>query len=420
MPRGPALPGPRLESLRRNARHATGKSNRPDFTSGGRVVLEGHFDDAVNSEWLLTRVVHRGVQPQAVQEEAGVEPATYTNEFHAVPATVNWCPPNDHCRPVMDGPQIAQVTGPEGEEIYCDRYGRVKVRFPWDRYSQNNEHSSAWLRVSEGWAGGRYGLMMLPRVGHEVIVSFLDGDPDQPIITGRAYHATNMPPYPLPANRTRTVLRTRTHRGGGYNELSFDDEKDRQLVYLRAQKDHELEVYNNQKYTIGNDREKHIGNDQRLYVNRDEHVDIGRDQKTTTGQDQTLNVGRDRLLRVGRHYRLEVADNRQERSGADHDLEVAGHYTQKVQGRVRVEAGESTRIHTRHLTLTGSESVVIQGPGGKITIDSGGVTIAAPSIRLSGPVAVSTGAVSAIRTLESAAREGTPLVDICSACGGRG
>ncbi len=289
--------------------------------------------------------------------------------------------------------------------------------FPWDRYGQDNEHSSAWLRVSQGWAGGQYGVVALPRVGHEVIVSFLDGDPDQPIITGRTYHATNMPPYSLPTNRTKTVLRTQTHQGGGYNELSFEDEKDKQLVYLRAQKDHELEIYNNQTCSVGNDREKHIGNDQRLNVTRDEQIDIGRDQKTTIGQDQTLDVTRDRFTNVGRHYRLEVTDRRHEYSHTNHDLEVGGHYTQKVQGKVLVEAGESALIHTRNLTLTGSESVVIQGPGGKITIGSGGVTIDSPSIKLNGPVAVSTGAVSQIKTLESAAREGTPLVDICSACG---
>jgi len=407
----------RLDGLRRNSSTANGESNRPDFTVGARIPLEGHFDEASNIEWLLTGVRHLGVQPQALEEEAGGEPTTYGNRFTGVPATVNWSPRNDNSRPVMDGPQIARVTGPVGEEIYCDDHGRVKVRFPWDRYGADDEHSSAWLRVSQGWAGGQYGFVALPRVGHEVIVSFLDGDPDQPIITGRTYHATNTPPYSLPTNRTRTVLRTQTHQGGGYNELSFEDEKDKQLVYLRAQKDHEMEIYNDQKYSVGNDREKHIGNDQRLNVTRDEQADIGRDQKTTIGQDQTLDVGRDRFTSIGRHYRLDVADRRHEFSRANHDLEVGGHYTQKVQGKVVVEAGESALIHTRNLTLTGSESVVIQGPGGKITIGAGGVTVDSPSIKLNGPVAVSTGAASQIRTLESAAREGTPLVDICSACG---
>lgn len=413
----------RLDSLRRDASTAAGTSNRADFLPGAKVELTDHFDDDINIEWLLTGVRHYGIQPQALQEEAGGEPTTYHNEFSAVPATVNWRPPNQNSQPVMDGPQVARVTGPVGEEIHCDEYGRVKVRFPWDRFelesgaNRDDEHSSAWLRVSQGWAGGQYGLMALPRVGHEVIVSFLDGDPDQPIITGRTWNAANMPPYSLPSNKTVTVLRTQTHRGGGYNELSFEDEQEKQRVYLRAQRDHQEEVFNDQTVSVGKDRKKDVGNDQQLKVGRDDQVEIGQDQKTTVTRDQTLEVGQDRFTQVGRHYRLEVADRRHEYSRANHDLEVGGHFTQKVQGKVLLEAGESALLHTRNLTLTGSESVVIQGPGGKITIDSGGVTVDSPNIKLNGPVAVATGAASQLKTLESAAREGTPLVEICSDCG---
>ncbi|MBQ0831769.1 type VI secretion system Vgr family protein [Marinobacter sp.] len=414
---GTAFVEARLDGLRNSSSTGHGKSNRPDFTAGACFPMEGHEDELANKSWLLTKVRHHGIQPQALEEDAGGEPTTYSNEFSVVPGNVHWRPANHHARPTMDGPQIAKVTGPAGEEIHCDEFGRVKVRFPWDRYSEDDEHSSAWLRVSQGWAGGQYGFMALPRIGHEVIVSFLDGDPDQPIITGRTWHATNTPPYTLPTNKTKTVLRTQTHQGDGYNELSFEDEQEKQRIYLRAQKDHDLEIQNDQTYSIGNDREKHIGNDQRLNVTRDEQIDIGRDQTASIGQDQTLEVTQDRFTTIGRHYRLEVADRRHEYSRANHDLEVGGHYTQKVQGKVVVEAGESALIHTKNLTLTGSESVVIQGPGGKITIGSGGVTVDSPSIKLNGPVAVSTGAASQIKTLESAAREGTPLVDICSACG---
>ncbi|MBQ4892344.1 type VI secretion system tip protein VgrG, partial [Shewanella sp. MMG014] len=109
----------------------------------------------------------------------------------------------------------AIVVGPENEEIFCDEYGRVKVQFPWDRYGESNEHSSCWVRVSQGWAGGQYGMMAVPRIGHEVIVSFLEGDPDQPIITGRTFHSANLTPYSLPAHKTRTVLKTQTHKGEG-------------------------------------------------------------------------------------------------------------------------------------------------------------------------------------------------------------
>ncbi len=213
----------RLQSLRNDASTASGESNRPDFSVGAKVELKEHDSAGLNREWLLTEVTHTGSQPQALEEEGGSEPTTYHNQFNAIPADLTWIPQRAH-RPLMDGPQIAIVTGPEGEEIHCDEYGRVKVRFPWDRYSKNDEHSSAWLRVSQGWAGGQYGFMALPRIGHEVIVSFLDGDPDQPIITGRTHHISNTPPYGLPEHKTRTTLKTKTHKGEGSNELRFEDE----------------------------------------------------------------------------------------------------------------------------------------------------------------------------------------------------
>ena len=140
-------------------------------------------------------------------------------------------------KPRVDGPQVARVVGPEGEEIYCDEHGRVKVQFPWDREGAGNEHSSCWVRVSQGWAGGHHGCMVLPRVGHEVIVSFLEGDPDQPIITGRSYHAVNRPPYPLPAHKSKTVLRSESYRGDGFNELSIEDMAGHEAIYLHGQKD---------------------------------------------------------------------------------------------------------------------------------------------------------------------------------------
>ncbi len=178
----------------------------------------------------------------------------------------------------MDGPQIAIVTGPEGEEIHCDEFGRVKVRFPWDQRqrreeaesSKNSEHSSAWLRVSQGWAGGQYGFMAVPRIGNEVIVSFLDGDPDQPIITGRTYHATNTPPYALPKHKTRTTLKTRTHKGGGSNELRFEDETEEEQVYIHAQKDLDLLTENNRTEVINNDSHLTVDND---------HITVGGEKR---------------------------------------------------------------------------------------------------------------------------------------------
>ncbi|MCH4565656.1 type VI secretion system tip protein VgrG, partial [Halomonas sp. EGI 63088] len=184
----------------------------------------------------------------------------YHNELVLTPADTAWRPAPDP-KPRVDGPQVAFVVGPEGEEIHCDEHGRVKVRFPWDRYADPDtagaggeaaeRGASAWLRVSQGWAGGGYGSIAIPRIGHEVIVSFLEGDPDQPLITGRTYHAVNTPPYPLPEHKTRTVLRTQSHQGDGFNELRFEDQAEREQIWLHAQKDLELLTNHDRTEEIG-------------------------------------------------------------------------------------------------------------------------------------------------------------------------
>lgn len=406
----------RLNALRGEAELANATSNIPAVACGFKYTLEEHPEREFNRDWLVLRVTHRGEQG-AVAEEANTQaPTRYHNTMTAIAGNLPWQAPVPN-KPVVTGPQMAIVVGPEGEEIFCDEFGRVKVQFPWDRYGQSNEHSSCWIRVSHGWAGAQYGFMAIPRIGHEVIVSFLEGDPDQPIITGRAHHAANPAPYVLPSNKTKTVLKTKTHKGPGFNELSFEDAAENQLIYLHAQKDHKLEINHDQRLQVGNDREKHVGQDQRLTVGQDEFNEIGRDQQSQITQDQKLEVGRDKLSLVKRHYRLEVMDRRHELSRANHDLEVGGHYSQKVEGKVELQAGQSVMLHTKTLTLNGSEKVVIQGPGGKIVIDSGGVTVEAPSIKLKGPVAVSTGSAPQLETLKSAVEEGNPMVDDCNDCG---
>ncbi|RJT28739.1 type VI secretion system tip protein TssI/VgrG, partial [Rahnella woolbedingensis] len=144
-----------------------------------------------------------------------------------------------------DGPQIAIVTGPPGEEIFCDEHGRVRVKFAWDRYNKANEGSSCWIRVSQAWAGTGFGNIAIPRVGQEVIVDFLNGDPDQPIITGRTYHAINRSPGDLPGTKTQMAIRSQTYKGSGYNELMFEDATAQELLSIHAQKDMKTKVLNN-------------------------------------------------------------------------------------------------------------------------------------------------------------------------------
>ena len=340
----------RLQSLRNDASTASGESNRPDFSPGAKVELTEHDSDNLNREWLLTSITHTGTQPQALEEEGGSEPTTYHNQFNAIPADLTWCPQTPH-RPLMDGPQIAIVTGQEGEEIHCDEHGRVKVRFPWDRYSKNNEHSSAWLRVSQGWAGGQYGFMALPRIGHEVIVSFLDGDPDQPIITGRTHHVTNTPPYGLPEHKTRTTLKTKTHKGEGSNELRFEDEADQEQIYLHAQKDLDLRTEHNRTEVIKNDSHLTVENNRFSQIKGDDHCTVGGDKRESIGGDCSQSIG--------------------------------GTFHQKSARTIASEAG--TRVHHKagaKVVLDAGAEITISAGGSFIKLDPSGVTLSGPGIKI--------------------------------------
>ena len=340
----------RLQSLRNDANTASGESNRPDFSVGAKVELKEHDSAGLNREWLLTEVTHTGSQPQALEEEGGSEPTTYHNQFNAIPADLTWIPQRAH-RPLMDGPQIAIVTGPEGEEIHCDEYGRVKVRFPWDRYSKNDEHSSAWLRVSQGWAGGQYGFMALPRIGHEVIVSFLDGDPDQPIITGRTHHISNTPPYGLPEHKTRTTLKTKTHKGEGSNELRFEDEAAQEQIYVHAQKDLDLLTENNRTEVIRNDSHRTVENHDFSHVKGNEHRTVDGEQRESVGSDYSLSIGGSLHSKQGKSQLVEAGTEIHHKAGM----------------KVVIEAGAE-------LTL--------KAGGSFLKLDPSGVTVSGPSVRM--------------------------------------
>ncbi|WP_305852627.1 type VI secretion system tip protein VgrG [Pectobacterium sp. PL64] len=257
-PSGKAFTGYRLDALRANAMTGSGESNAAMLMPGSSFTLTEHPNLALNIGWQLVAITHSGQQPQALEEESGGEPTTYSNSFEVVKASTTWRADLPY-KPMVDGPQIATVVGPAGEEIYCDQYGRVKLQFPWDRYGSCDDQSSCWVRVSQGWAGGQYGLIAIPRIGHEVIVSFLEGDPDQPIVTGRTFHATNPSPYPLPANKTRTSLRTSTHKGEGFNELRFEDQAGQEEVFIHAQKDMNTVVLNNRSTSVNANHSENVG-----------------------------------------------------------------------------------------------------------------------------------------------------------------
>lgn len=290
---------------------------------------------------------------------------------------------------------MATVVGPKGEEIYCDEWGRVKVSFPWDRESENNEFSSCWVRVSQGWAGGSWGSMAIPRIGQDVIIQYVNGDPDQPMITGRTYCGNQLPPYDLPEHKTRMTIKSQTHKGDGFNELRFEDELGRQEVFIHAERDQNNVVKHDETTQIGNDRCERVARDEHIDIGHDRHEDVGNDQRLNVGKDHHCQIGQDDVLEIGRHRVLNVAQDRTEQVGnnrydkttANHSIEIGGHLEQHVAGHVELRAGQAIRQGTQVLELQASESLTIRAPGATLRLDGSGLTIDAIAINIKGPVA---------------------------------
>uniref|UniRef100_UPI003F54821F type VI secretion system tip protein TssI/VgrG n=1 Tax=Siccibacter turicensis TaxID=357233 RepID=UPI003F54821F len=285
-------------------------------------------------------------------------------------------------KPMVDGPQIATVTGPAGEEIYCDKYGRIKVQFPWNRYGTQNDQSSCWVRVSQGWAGGQYGMVAIPRIGHEVVVSFLEGDPDQPIVTGRTYHATNQTPYVLPEHKTRTTLRTDTHKGAGFNELRFEDEATREQIYLRAQKDMDTEIYNIHRQSVGCDQHLSVKQDQYQRVDRHSHRTIGQDDIEQIGQDHHQSIGRSFFQNIGQSLKRFIGGGVVTAIGGSRQTTLSGSEELLIGAHQRVLVNTDSYLKATDIVLEAGQSLTIKAPGGFIKIDGAGITMVGAVVKI--------------------------------------
>lgn len=380
--------------------------------------------------------------------------------------------------PVIDSPQTAVVVGPAGEEIYTDEYGRIKVQFHWDRYAQSDEHSSCWLRVSQSMAAPNWGAVYLPRIGHEVIVTFLEGDPDRPLVTGAVYNGLHTPPYPLPENKTRTVFRTQSHKAEGYNEMYFEDESDQEEVHFRAQKDMKTKVLNNRYRDIGNDEELKVGNNQEnnilgdrkevidghktsitkqtfmervekdvhvtynanesekiannrdLYIDenrqtligKDDSLDVGQDQNTVIKASRSIDVGADDTNNVGSNLSVEVNGNTSIRS--DGETAVVSADEIKVQvGASSLVLKSSGNIHLNGTSITIDGASNVTATGGKVDINPGGAANGNSSVSTRRPKKPSL-AMKAMPVMSPAAYAGlvedrTLLQEICDCGSGR-
>ncbi|MBA1274940.1 type VI secretion system Vgr family protein [Stutzerimonas azotifigens] len=348
-----------LERHRADYRQAEGDSDQPRLVSGHLLEIADHPRREWNDLWLLTEVLHEGKQPQVLEESVTSDSQSgdgftqgYRNRFTATPWVVPYRPALIHAKPRVLGSQSAVVTGPAGEEIHCDEYGRVKVQFFWDRHGQADDKTSCWLRVSSSWAGDRYGGIAIPRVGMEVLVTFLEGDPDQPLVTGCLYHKEHVVPYDLPANKTRSVFKTLSSpSGGGYNELRIEDRQGAEQIYIHAQRDWDENIEHDQKIRIGHERHDtveaasftELRAEEHLSVTGDRKVEVKPDDHLTIGQTQHIKLGTAQLTKAGREIHLKAGQ------------------------KMVIEAG-------LELTLTAG--------GSFIKLDPGGITVSGPMIKI--------------------------------------
>jgi type VI secretion system secreted protein VgrG len=323
--------GLKLEELESSQRIALGSGTSRSFTAGHKFALTDHPRKEMNTDWTLLRVSHHGSNGD-YRSASGSAEDSYSNSFVAMPHSVRYLPPDVTPRPRVHGTQTATVVGKSGEEIWTDKYGRVKVQFHWDRDGKQNESSSLWVRVSTPWSGKNWGMIAIPRMGQEVVVDFLEGDPDRPIIVGMVYNADYMPPWELPANQTQSGILTRSTKGGAAanaNELRFEDKKGSEEIFIHAEKQLTTEVEADEFRTVGANRTTTIQKDDKR-INKE-------------GDEVTLVEKGNIATKVKQKWVLEVEDDNMEavvRKG-DYSLAVeSGAHTTTVQKDMTVEVNE--------------------------------------------------------------------------------
>ncbi|WP_224368419.1 type VI secretion system Vgr family protein [Hyalangium versicolor] len=323
----------RLEELRANVEQMTGASNCRRLLSGTTFSVDEHPLLAFNQNYLLLWVRHTGRQPEVLtveQSASGVKEG-YRNEFRCMPAQVPYRPPRDTPCPIIPGAQTAMVVGPGGEEVHTDPHGRIKVQFHWDREGQNNERSSCWIRVSQAWAGQSWGALYLPRMGHEVVVEFLEGDPDRPLVTGSVYNGQNPPPIALPDDKTRSTLRSSSSLGGsGSNELRIEDKAGREEVYLHAQKDFNIVVENDKTQQVRGNEKLLVKKDRSRTIEGNQSLEVKKNDDTLVGGNQSLEVAQNRSTTVKGNHTEDVAGNQSIQVGGNENLQVAMVSTETV------------------------------------------------------------------------------------------
>jgi type VI secretion system secreted protein VgrG len=367
---GQQLAEDRLDEEQSSFEHLDGTTNAHALAAGRLFDLTRHPRADQNAQYLCTWAK---VTARDQGGESGGGDGAFKCEFLAVRSNTTYRPPRRTPKPYVQGPQTAVVVGPAGEEIFTDKYGRVKVQFHWDRYGKKDDKSSCWVRVSSPWAGKSFGFVQVPRIGQEVVVDFLEGDPDQPLITGRVYNAEQMPPWELPANATQSGVLTRSSKGGAYgnaNAIRFEDKQGSEQLWLHAEKNQDIEVENDETHWVGHDRKKTIDNDETTLVKHDrtetvdnnETITVHGMRTETVDKNETITIHQNRTEKVDLNEGITIGVNRTESVGANETVTIGANRT------ISVGASETATVALQRTHAVGINESIAIGAAQEIAI----------------------------------------------------
>jgi type VI secretion system secreted protein VgrG len=417
-PDGESLSKIRIEEQESAYDTVTADSNCRTLYAGGKFILSKHDCPSESGKpYAIIALEHESAAPTYL---AGAGESYYRNRFTCIPAATAFRPARVTPRPVLTGSQTAMVVGPSGEEIYTDKYGRIKVQFHWDRRGQYDEKSSCWIRVAQSWAGRQWGAQVLPRVGMEVMVTFLEGNPDRPLVTGVVNNADTMPPYALPAEKTKSAFKTRSSPGGdGFNELRFEDKKGKEQVFLHAERDLDVRVKASRREWIGANRHLIVKKNRLDDVDGDTHLTVKGDQHEKINGGVSLKVGAEVNEDIGTNFIHKSGQNIVFEAGMMISLKAGGNFITIGPSGVMINGtmvlinsgGAASPLSANPQPPDPPDEADDAKPGDKVELP--------PPKRLPEPGQMNEAIIQA-HVLRMAAQDGTPFCEQCAEAAGGG
>ena len=399
---GTAIDEPKLEAQRRfelyqsQTKLGRGRSNCVGFLAGARFTLDDRSFTLMDElQFLLTRLTHHGEAP-GTEASGTSDGARYENAFECIPVAHGFRPPRATPAPRILGPQTATVTGSSGEEIHTDKHGRIKVRFHWDEHHPLDDTASCWVRTAQMWAGPSWGTWFLPRVGMEVVVEFLDGNPDRPLVTGCVYNSQNPPPYPLPDEKTKSTIKSNSSKGGGgFNEFRFEDAKGSEEVFLHAQKNYNEKILNDMSTSVGHDQSLTVGHDQTITVDNDRTKTVKGYETITVNKDRCHSIDGTENITIKGSLTMAVLGGGNKGKATDPTppgmgVDVTGEYNIKASSKFTVTVGASTLVmDTSSIALATSAKISLTVGGSSITLVPAQIDVASATVVAAGGKAAS-------------------------------